>query len=156
MTVGVFIPKNWYWIVGGDTSRAWSSAQSAYVTTYPSNATTRIGSEAELRAVLRGYGLAGPGADAVDVKAEAQRRIIAATGAADLQACLIKQLNALMRATELTNKKASGQVLTLAEATEAASLETLAATIKRIRSRSNDIEAMTPIPADYAADARWA
>lgn len=88
-----------------------------------------------------------------DVRAEAQRRIIALTGAADFNGCIVKQLNASMRATELTNKRAMGSGWTPEEAAEAAALQALATAIKAIRSRSN---AMEPSPPDdYADDARW-
>lgn len=57
----MFTPADWYWIVGGDESRYWSSAASAYVTYRPADApTTRIANEAELADVLGHYGLAGP------------------------------------------------------------------------------------------------
>lgn len=54
-------PANWYWLVGGDQSRVWSSAAAAYVpaddATYEAwlgagNLPTRIASEAELQEVL--------------------------------------------------------------------------------------------------------
>lgn len=89
------------------------------------------------------------------VKAEAQRRIIALTGTSSLDACIIKQLNALMRATELTNKKASGATLSPQEEAEAVALEGLAAAIKSIRAKSNEIEAMRPIPEDCTAEGLW-
>lgn len=48
-----YTPEDWYWIVGGDTSRFWSSKANAYVTTLPAGAgVTRIASEAELWDVL--------------------------------------------------------------------------------------------------------
>lgn len=53
-------PKNWFWVVGGDESRAWSSAQGQYVAEYPANRTTRILNEDELCDVLRPHGLALP------------------------------------------------------------------------------------------------
>lgn len=87
------------------------------------------------------------------IRAEAQRRIIALTGAADLQSCLIKQLNAQMRATELANKRALGAVLSEAEEIEAAALQALADGIKAIRAASNELEADPP--QDYADDAHW-
>jgi len=87
------------------------------------------------------------------VRAEAQRRIIALTGAADLQSCIIKQLNAQMRATELVNKRALGVPLSQAEEGEAAALVALADGIKAIRARSNELEADPP--ADYADDIHW-
>jgi hypothetical protein len=87
------------------------------------------------------------------IRTEAQRRIIALTGAADLQSCLIKQLNAQMRATELVNKRALGAVLSEAEEIEAAALQALADGIKAIRAASNELEADPP--QDYADDAHW-
>lgn len=116
---------------------------------------TRILNEAELNDVLSRYGLRGPLVTTAHVKAEAQRRIVVVTGAADIQSCLIKQLNANMRANELNDKRLSGGELTTEEAAEAAALRGLAENIKSIRAASNEIEAMTPIPADYADDSRW-
>lgn len=89
------------------------------------------------------------------IKAEAQRRIISLTGAADIQSCLIKQLNANMRANELNDKRVSGGVLTQEEETEASSLRYLAFAIKHIRSRSNEIEALDPLPSNFASDEWW-
>lgn len=87
------------------------------------------------------------------IKAEAQRRIVALTGAASLDACLIKQLNALMRATELTNKRAQGETLTVEEETEATILEGLASAIKGIRAKSNVLESDPPV--DFTSDHHW-
>lgn len=53
-------PLNWFWIVSGDESRAWSSAAGAYVAEYPTDRLTRIASEPELNEVLRPYGLVLP------------------------------------------------------------------------------------------------
>lgn len=89
-----------------------------------------------------------------DVRAEAQRRIIAATGAASFEACIVKQMNALMRATELANKRAAGGTLTDAETAEAAALQGLADQIKALRAKSNAMEGNPP--ADYRSDSRWA
>lgn len=89
----------------------------------------------------------------ISVKDEAQRRIIAMTGASDFNGCLVKQLNALMRATELANKGAANW--SAEEAAEAAFLQRMTDTIKSIRAASNAIEAMRPIPDDFAADKYW-
>jgi NADPH-dependent ferric siderophore reductase len=89
------------------------------------------------------------------VKAEAQRRIIALTGRMSLMDCMIKQSNANMRANELNDKRVSGGTLTAEEETEATALRNLATAIKAIRSKSNDIELMDPIPLDYTADGYW-
>lgn len=89
------------------------------------------------------------------VKAEAQRRIILRTGASDLQSCITKQLNAQMRALELTRKQVSGSTLSSGELAEAAALQALADDIKALRACSNTLETMSPIPADFADDAHW-
>lgn len=60
MMSDIFTPLDWFWIVGGDESRAWSSAAGAYVTEWDAQRTTRILNEAELGDVLRPYGLAVP------------------------------------------------------------------------------------------------
>lgn len=152
----VFQPHDWFWIVAGDDSRAWSSAALAYVTEYPADRLSRIGTEAELSDVLRPYDLQGPHVAPIDVKAEAQRRIILVTGAHDLESCIIKQLNANMRANELNDARVSGRTLTPEEETEAAQLRALADAIKAIRAKSNEIELMSPIPADFATnEAYW-
>lgn len=91
-----------------------------------------------------------------DVKAECQRRIIALTGTADVIGCIIKQSNANMRANELNDKRIAGEVLTAGEEAEATALHNLAVAIKALRAKSNEIEALDPIPLDFTADARWA
>lgn len=54
-------PFDWFWIVGGDESRYWSSASGAYVNTLPDGGTaTQIASEGELTDVLAVYDLPGP------------------------------------------------------------------------------------------------
>lgn len=53
----VFNPADWFWAVGADPSRAWSSAAKAYVSEWPEDRVTRIASEAELRDVLRQWNL---------------------------------------------------------------------------------------------------
>lgn len=64
-----YIPQAWFWIVGDDETRFWSSAAAAYVGTLPENAgITRIASEAELSDVLRPYGLPGPAIGIEDYK----------------------------------------------------------------------------------------
>lgn len=63
------------------------------------------------------------------VKEECQRRIIAATGAADIIGCLIKQQNGLGPDVQ--------------------------AEILRLRAKSNEIEALDPLPSDWDSDQRW-
>ncbi|CAA2141812.1 hypothetical protein [Hyphomicrobium sp. ghe19] len=47
-----YSPKDWFWIVAGDESKAWSSAVGAYVSEYSSDRVTRIANEVELFDVL--------------------------------------------------------------------------------------------------------
>ena len=87
------------------------------------------------------------------VRAEAQRRIIILTGASDLNSCVIKQLNALMRVGEINDKQARGEALTPQEQAEAVALRNMAAMVKAIRAASNVMEPNPP--ADYTSNARW-
>lgn len=52
-------PLDWYWIVGSDESRAWSSAARAYVTEWDAERVTRIANEVELYDVLSKVKCAG-------------------------------------------------------------------------------------------------
>jgi hypothetical protein len=87
-----------------------------------------------------------------DVRVEAQRRIMALVGARDIQGCLIKQLNANMRANELNDYQHTRE-LTAEEAAEAAALRGLASMIKAVRAASNVLEPNPP--ADYADNKYW-
>lgn len=89
-----------------------------------------------------------------DVRSEAQRRIIHAMSARDLQHCLIKQLNANMRANELNDIRHE-RTLTAEEEAEADALRSMAEYVKSVRAASNVLEAMNPIPDDYADNSRW-
>jgi hypothetical protein len=55
-----FDPANWFWIIGDDESKAWSSAAGAYATEWDETRLTRIASKEELSNVLRPYGLTLP------------------------------------------------------------------------------------------------
>lgn len=144
---------NGFWVVGGDTTRAWSAEAASYVEAWDSERTESIDTEQNLSALLMPYGLRGPYISPADIKNEAQRRIIALTGASDLQSCLIKQLNAQMRATELVNKRALGETLSEEEQAEVAALQALAEGIKAIRAASNDLE--TDPPHDFTDNSYW-
>lgn len=89
------------------------------------------------------------------VKRECERRIIAMTGATDVISCIIKQANANMRANELNDKRLAGESLSAEEMSEAQALRNLAEAIKALRAKSNDIEALSPIPLDYTDDQVW-
>lgn len=55
-----YSPYDWFWVVGANDARAWSSAAGAYVEAWPSDRVTRIASETELRDVLKPFGLPSP------------------------------------------------------------------------------------------------
>ncbi len=93
-----------------------------------------------------------PDPTANDVRVEAQRRIVALVGATDVQSCLIKQLNANMRANELNDIQHSRE-LTVEEAAEANALRSLAIQIKAIRAASNVLEPNPP--QDYTDEKYW-
>jgi hypothetical protein len=58
----LFNPFDWFWVVGDDETRLWSSKTSSYVASSPEDTfpCTRIPSEADLTDVLATYGLPGP------------------------------------------------------------------------------------------------
>jgi hypothetical protein len=93
-----------------------------------------------------------PALTANDVRAEAQRRIIALVSATDLMSSLIKQLNANMRANEL-NDIMHTRDLTAEETAEATALRSLATQIKAIRAASNVLEPNPP--ADFSDTKYW-
>lgn len=70
----------------------------------------------------------------------------------NLEASIIKQLNALMRAVMLTNNKHTRE-LTSAELAEEAALTNLANCIQQLRACSNAMEASPP--ANYTDDSHW-
>ena len=146
---------DWHWIIAGDNSQAWSSAERAYVNEWPADRVSRIASLAELAEVLENAGCADLAPlNANHVRRECQRRIIALMGARDLSHCMVKQLNANMRANELNDKRVSGETLTAEEQAEADYLRAMATEVKRLRAKSNEMEPNPP--ANYAADSRWA
>lgn len=144
----VYVPQDWFWIVGGNASRAWSSAAGGYVEDWPAERTSRIADEAELSTVLRAYGIIGPAIAAQDVKDEARRRILAVYPD-------WKQANMTARGVELIQKLAQGGAWTQDEEAEAAALEDAWSWIKSVRAASDAIEALSPLPRDYSAETRW-
>lgn len=94
-----------------------------------------------------------PPLTADDVRAEAQRRIIALFGVDNLTNCMIKQHNMQMRAISLTNKRARGEELSDAEKAEEIAYHAMEAKILSIRAASNKID-----PAkvdDHTKDEYW-
>jgi len=74
-------PYMWYWVIGDDSTRAWSSAMGDYVTSWPADRVTRIASEAELTDVLRPYGLVLPAPTLEDYAAAIQKHLDAVAAA---------------------------------------------------------------------------
>lgn len=142
----VFNPAAWHWVIDGER-RAWSSAAKAWITTWPADRMTRIKSIEELDEVMRRLGQLSPLVTVADVKAEARRRIVAKYPE-------WKQLNMMARSVELQDNRAQ-QAWSPAEKAEVEALKAAWVWIKSVRAASDKIEALDPIPMDYAADARW-
>lgn len=144
------VPFNWFWIVGGDTSQAWSSAAGAYVATWPGDAVTRIESADALSSVLRPFGLIVPKPIASDLQAEYQRRLVALLGARDIgHAGFIHADDH----RELQELKAVAEP-TFDQAARIAELETRAAAVSALIEKYNEIPD-NPVPVDYRNDEHW-
>lgn len=143
-------PYDWFWIVGGDETKFWSSAAGSYVAELPTGAeVTRIASEEELSLVLAQYGLHGPFVSAHDVKAEANRRIEAIMPS-------FKQRNALALGMETVMTYGADPANWPEDLQQVnAAMMDKWAIIKAIRIRSDEIEAMDPIPTDFRDDSYW-
>jgi hypothetical protein len=176
----VFRPEAWYWIVAGDETRWWSSASAAYVAPVQlwldaGNLPTRIANEAELSDVLSTYKLKGPlPPSATDIDAERDRRrnlpisiTTSPTGTFQINMDDISQQNIAGLAT-------AGIVLSNAAPTQTTAFRDIAnvthsllpselvsmglqvmAHIGALYAKSWALKAMSPIPADYAADSHW-
>lgn len=87
-----FDPRNWFWFVGDDESKVWSSAAGDYVEEYDSSRVSRIANEIELYDVLskvKCAGLAPQGPfSAAELRAALLRIDAAATGDASDSAAL--------------------------------------------------------------------
>jgi hypothetical protein len=88
-------PRDWYWIVGNDDSKYWSSKSSSYVTEKPKDhGVTKIDTEANLAEVLAVYGLKGPvSVVPASVPMWAVRTILQQDGLFDQADALIKNSN---------------------------------------------------------------
>lgn len=91
-----------------------------------------------------------------NIKQEAGRRIADIVGTDGVYDAMAKQLNALMQAVSITDKRSRGVALTPEEDAVAQSLRDMAAAIDVIRAKSNEIEAMDPRPDDFKDDKYWA
>jgi len=83
MQIDPYTPSDWFWFVGGDETKAWSSAAGAYVTEWNPKRLTRIYNEEELSDVLRPYGLQGPYVKVTTVTPRQARLALNAAGLLD-------------------------------------------------------------------------
>ena len=96
-----------------------------------------------------------------DVRAECSRRMQVLVGARDAGHLAMIIQNANREATRLQAIRigvpgvVTGRDWTEQEAQRAAALYLADAAIEALRAASNVLEAMDPIPADYASDSRW-
>ncbi len=145
-------PRDWNWIVGDDSARAWSSLASSWVTSWPDRRQTRIATAEELADVLRPFGLRGPVATADDVRIECSRRMQLLVGARDAAHLSIIISNGSREAIRLLRIRTE-RTWTREEAERAATLEAVEAEIERLRAVSNRLEPSPPV--DYLDDMHW-
>ena len=173
-----FNPSDWHWIVGGDTSQAWSSAANAYVQSWPQFEVTRIANEEELADVLRRYGLRGPVASSVDVDAERDRRMgtftfggkaydLKGQSLANVSGAGTLSLAAIINGAQPGNLRwadpdedftwiANDNTMTPMDAQTCwAFAQTAASHRKDMIFKARAIKDMSPIPADYTANSYW-
>lgn len=170
-----FDVRDWFWIVGGDASRAWSSRESRYVAGWPVDRLTRIASEAELSEVLLTRGLRGPVVLPAQVQRERERRLSAGfdydfgegrgvhrigTTASDLVgwdevskvAAAAIALGRPTQAIGIVTETGPAQITAL----EWQSVLLSAAAFRQpIWHGSFALQAMSPIPFDYTDDKYW-
>ncbi|MEQ1938628.1 hypothetical protein ABMA46_10260 [Mesorhizobium sp. CN5-321] len=169
-------PFAWFWQIGDDDSRYWSSAAGAYIETLPDGAgLTRIASEAELSDVLRPYGLRVPVASNEDVNAERERRIAAgatvtvtAAGAIPVQGRDVDVRNLQGLGLAALARVSAGDTTTMTTFRDADNVDhdltppqvlelvqRAAGVVEAIITASWAIKAMDPLPADVTDDALW-
>lgn len=178
-------PIDWYWFVGGDDTRVWSSARAGYFQVSDADyqgwldeggAATHIASEAELSDVLRPYGLRGPHVAPSDIHAERDRRLAGGFDYEFPDARGVHRINTTpgdmvgwdevtKLAQALLNLGQTEQPITIATGTGVTQVTPIewqqvmlaaAAFRQPIWGASFVLEAMAPIPADFSEDARWA
>ena len=90
-----------------------------------------------------------------DVRREAQKRMIKLVGARDPEHLALIISNGLRESARLLRKEVDGVALTTTETTRKQTLMQIDATIEAIRTASNTLEAMTPVPVNYRDDSWW-
>lgn len=90
-----------------------------------------------------------------NVRAEAARRMVQVLGARDIKHMEIILSNGLRETARLQQILIDGGELTSEQQTRKALLEGADAAIETIRTKSNTLEAMDPVPVDYADNKWW-
>ena len=175
MIIATFDIMDWFWIVAGDTSRAWSSKAGAYVTKWPKDRQTHIVSEAELSEVLLARGISGPMVLPVQIQHERERRLARGfdydfgddrgvhrigTTAADLagwdEVSKVASAAIALGMPEQTVGIVTDTGPTHVKAIEWQAVLLAAATFRQpIWHGSFALQATSPIPADYKDDKYW-
>lgn len=150
--MAAYDPRDCFFFVAGDESRAWSSAREAWVTDWDRTRQSVIGNARNIRDVLRPYGLRGPQADhpdARDVRDECMRRLVVLVGASDSESTAFRVANFTRRLVRLLCK---GK-LTDSERVEASAILAVDQQIEALHEASSRLESAPP--ADYMADVHW-
>lgn len=159
MTDRDYDPLDHYWLVqGGDETTLYSSAKHAWVGDddpeylawkSEGGVAARVFAESEIWDYLARVAPAGLPRSAQDVKAEAHRRIEAIMPS-------FKQRNALALGIETVMTYGADPANWPEDLQQVnAAMMDKWTIIKAIRSRSDEIEAMNPIPADFCEDSYW-
>jgi len=88
-------PRDWYWVVGGDESRAWSSASGEYESEYPGERATRVPNEVELFDVLARTGLTSKAPQRSFSAGEVRAALLAVDAGATADATTAEELQAV-------------------------------------------------------------
>ena len=172
----VFNHRDWYWAIGDGHDRYWSSASGSFVSSLPEGAGLSMAvSEADLTAALAVYGLPGPVVRQINVPAERDRRLALGFDYDFGDARGVHRINTTPSdmagwdevtklAQALLNIGQTEQPITIATGTGVTQVTPLewqqvmlaaAAFRQPIWAASFVLEAMDPIPADFADDQHW-
>lgn len=145
-----YTPMDWYWQVGADRGKFWSSKLGNWVPQLPDGVgLTKIASVEELTEVLTIYGLPTPFTNTMDIKKEAERRILLVM--TDYQQR--NELNFLQESMISFGLDVSSWPSDLKDFYF--NYKRKWDEIKRLRARCANIEAMTPVPENFRDDIHW-
>lgn len=178
LNLNEYTPHNWFWIVGGDENKAWSSVASSYVQSWDASKTTRIPTEQDLTDVLRNHGLRGPVLMPGDVDVERDRRMgtftfggkaydLKGQSLANVSGAGTLSLAAIINGAQPGDLRwadpehdftwiANDNTMTAMDAQTCwAFAQTAASHRKAMIFKARAIKDMNPIPSDYTADSYW-